>query len=138
MIAGLVLGAILIGGGSFYAGLKFGARRAGAFGAGAGQFGTRTGGVRMMNGGVATGQVLSVDATSMTIKLRDGSSKIVFFSNTTPVMKSTAGATTDVTTGVMVLVTGTANADGSLSAKTISINPASTTPVMMGGRDRSY
>ena len=91
--------------------------------------GMRTGGMGgRASGGFATGTILSMDATSITIATGNGTgSKTVYFDTTTPILKSTAGSVGDLQTGDTVTVTGTPNADGSLTAQSISIRPAMTT-----------
>ena len=74
-------------------------------------------------GGAVTGSVIAEDATSMTVKTRDGSSKIVLYSGSTQIAKSTAGAISDVAVGSNVSVIGTQNTDGSVTAQNIQIRP---------------
>jgi uncharacterized protein YneF (UPF0154 family) len=69
------------------------------------------------------GQVISKDEKSLTIKLADGSTKIVFFSQSTQISKATEGSIEDIEIGKEVSVTGTQNEDGSLTARTIQISP---------------
>ena len=83
--------------------------------------GTQRGARQGANGGVVSGQILSQDAKSITLKLNNGGSKIIFLSDTTQIMKSTTGAVADLTTGENLMVNGTANADGSITAQTIQI-----------------
>lgn len=85
--------------------------------------GTRNGGMGRNIGGNANGEVISKDDTSITVKGRDGSSKIVLYTPTTQVMKSTSGSSTDITVGSQVLVQGKTNSDGSVTAQNISIRP---------------
>jgi hypothetical protein len=75
-------------------------------------------------GGLISGDVVSKDDTSMTIKMRDGSSRIVLYSGTTQVLKSSSGLASDVVAGSTVSVQGTQNADGSVTAQSIQIRPA--------------
>ncbi len=98
-----------------------GARGAGRAG-GAGGFARNT-------ANSTAGQIISEDADSITVALPAGGSRIVFVSSTTPVMKSTAGSFSDLTTGENVIVSGTQNSDGSLTASSVQIRPAG----MMGG-----
>lgn len=79
-------------------------------------------------GGFTSGEVISMDATSMTIKLRDGGSKIVLFSPASKVEKTVDGAISDVTLGKSVMVTGTTNPDGSVSAISIQMRPTLAIP----------
>lgn len=74
-------------------------------------------------GGVVRGEVTSVNGTTMTVKLADGSSKIVILGGSTTVGKTTTGTTADVAVGQTVAATGTTNGDGSVTATTIEINP---------------
>lgn len=70
-----------------------------------------------------SGHVLSVDDKSMTVKMTDGSSKIVLFSATTTFSKSDAGTKSDVKTGEKVVAFGTDNSDGSVTAQSVQLNP---------------
>jgi flagellar basal body-associated protein FliL len=69
------------------------------------------------------GQVLSTSDTTLTVKMSDGSTKIVVLSSSTAFMQSTKAALTDVKTGDTVNVVGTANSDGSVVAQDVQINP---------------
>ena len=125
-MAGLVIGAVLLSGVSFYAGASY-ARGSQTGGGGfrnggqAGQ-GARTGARNF--GGAITGQVVSKDATSITVQGRDGSSRVVFYSTSTPVMKTASGSLTDVVTGTQISAIGDANTDGSVNARSIQLRPA--------------
>jgi hypothetical protein len=56
--------------------------------------------------------------------MQDGSSKIVYFSDSTMIGKSTQGAASDLNTGEQVMANGTSNPDGSITAQNIQIRPA--------------
>jgi hypothetical protein len=84
-------------------------------------------------GGFASGQVVSVDGNSLTVQLPNGNSEVVFFSSSTQVIKPQVASLSALTPGTQVLVGGTANSDGSVSAQTIQIRQGSSTPGF-GGR----
>jgi len=137
-IAPFILGVILVGVGSFYGGMTYAksatsfptdfAGGPGNFPGGVGNAAGRMGGGMRSGGGFASGEVLSVDDQSVTVKLPDGGSKIVFFSNSTEITKSVTGAASDVSVGGQVISTGTTNADGSITATTIQIRPSVAVP----------
>jgi len=82
-----------------------------------GSFGGRTG----AGGGFVTGQVVSIDANSITIQLPNGNSQVVFYSSSTPVTKPTLASVSDLAAGTAVMIGGTQNSDGSLTAQTIQV-----------------
>ena len=74
-----------------------------------------------MMGGLLTGTVAAKDATSITINTRDGSSHVVLLTSGTTVSRSVSGSESDISVGSTVLVTGTANSDGSISATLVQL-----------------
>lgn len=149
-IVSIVIGiAIFAIGGSFYAGIKYNqvknstpTNRSGNAGfanlspeerqARAEQFGNQGGmggqrGARGAGGSgasVVMGEVILKDNNSVTIKSRDGGSKIIFLSNSTSVMKTIQGSTADLAVGVQITVAGNINSDGSVVAQSIQTRPS--------------
>lgn len=138
MMSGII---IIVAGGMFYAGMKYSdsksiaARMAqrgngdrmdvGPAGGGPrGQRGGAQGGPNGANGGgFSGGQVVSKDDASITIKTRDGGSKIVYYSGSTAVGKTVSGSASELNVGQDVMVSGKSNPDGSIAAKDIQIRP---------------
>ena len=92
---------------------------------GAAGMGVRVG---MNGGGFMAGEILSKDESSITIKMQDGSTKIVLVGSSTQIMKSTTGSSDDLMNGTNVTVTGIANSDGSVTAESVQIRPAGSMP----------
>jgi hypothetical protein len=72
------------------------------------------------------GEITAKDDQSITVKSRDGSSKIIFTSGTTQTLKQTSGSLNDLAVGEQVSVAGTADASGNITAKSIQILPTGT------------
>jgi len=116
---------LLVGGGAFFGGMKYQQSREPAFfRQSAGRQGQRFG-----NGGNRTGfrpvngEIISSDDKSITVKLPDGSSKIVLFSDKTEINKAAQATRDDLKVGETVAVFGQENSDGSVTAQTIQLNP---------------
>jgi len=132
----LIAVALAAGGAAFYGGMKYASAKAPARGARMGQFaaggaggGARTAGFRgAAGGGFVAGQILANDGKTLTVKMNDGGSKIVFLSDTTEVSKFVAGTPTDLTVGENVMVNGKTNDDGSVTATMVQLRPAPQTP----------
>lgn len=69
------------------------------------------------------GEILSADSTSITVKLLDGSSKIILINSNTIINKSSEGSVSDLKQGEKVAVFGSENSDGSVTAQNIQLNP---------------
>ncbi len=78
--------------------------------------------------GLLTGTVAAKDANSITLNTRDGSSHVVLFTPDTSISKSVNGTLDDISTGSNVIISGTTNSNGSVSATLIQLRPASSMP----------
>lgn len=141
--------AVVIGGGAFYGGMKYaegrspsgqfsrgdfqnlspeerqqrfqelGANVGGALGGDhAGGSGFRGG---QQGAGFTAGEIIAKDDKSVTVKLQDSGSKIIFYSDSTEVGKFVIGASDDLEIGESVTINGTANDDGSITAQSIQL-----------------
>lgn len=119
-----IVGVVVVAAVAFYGGMQYdksGSAQGAARGA---RNGTSTfAGGRGGFGGGASGEILSVDAQSVTVKTRDGSSRIVLYSASTPITKTASGTVSDLQNGTNVVVLGTANSDGSITAQGIQVRP---------------
>jgi hypothetical protein len=88
-----------------------------------GNFTGAVNGQRNRNGaGFTAGEIIAKnDEKSITVKLTSGGSEIVFLSNSSQIMKSATGTIADLNVGEQVVVSGTANSDGSITAKSIQL-----------------
>lgn len=75
------------------------------------------------NGGFVSGEIVSSDDKSVTVKKEDGSTKIVYFSDSTSLLKSDKTDKSNLKTGEKVTVDGSSNQDGSIAAQSIQIQP---------------
>lgn len=157
----IVLTALIFGGGGFYGGMKYNQSKnsqvdfsaQGGSALGGRDFGNLTpeqmqqrfqqmgvnGGARPrqgsggQGGGFATGEVISKDDKSITVKTPvlgqnanssgQGSTKIIFYSSSTEIGKSVSGDAADLEVGKTVTINGSANSDGSITAQSIQIRP---------------
>jgi len=122
-----ILVAIVVGGGAFFGGMKYQQSKQLSFmkQGGTGMQGIRTGANNRMGTGFrpVNGEILSTDDKSITVKLQDGSSKIVLFSDKTEINKAAEATKEDLKTGEKVAVFGQENSDGSVTAQNIQLNP---------------
>ena len=117
--------------GGFYGGMMFQKTQTSSFGT-TGQNAFRQGGnfraIPGQNGQSSNfrpvrGQVISMSDNSLTVKLSDGSTKLVVLSGNTNYLQSTKAALSDIKTGDTVNIVGTQNSDGSVTAQDVQINP---------------
>lgn len=131
----IVLICIIVAIAAFFGGMKYQQSKS-PFGMGAGQFRQRgaqgamnagqNGQFRARNGGFGggtIGKILSIDAETITVQLMDGSSKIVNLSNTTTISKTATASKSDLKVGDTVAAIGAPNADGSVNADRVQLNP---------------
>lgn len=121
----------------FFGGTKYKSTKEPAF---VNQFNQRTrdqagpGGSRMM-GGAQTGQpgggmnrpvageITNIDGKTITVKMSDGSSKIILWGSDTSIVKTIETGATDIMVGNKISVFGQTNPDGSITAQNIQLNP---------------
>jgi len=120
----VLLIALVVGGAAFYGGIQYdknqqtGSAR-GGFAAGVG----RTGARRTGSGQPVSGEILNMDDSSITVKLADGSSRIVLLSDKTIFNKTSTVDKSELKVGTKVGVFGTTNTDGSITAQNVQLNP---------------
>jgi len=139
----IIIALIIVGGGAFYGGIKYSQsktsfgdfsrqnfqnlseeQRQELFQGNIGEaFEGRIG--RGSNGGFLNGEVIAKDEQSITLKMPDGGSKIIFFSASTQISKTTGGSVEDLEIGKQITVTGEENSDGSYTAQMIQLSPRS-------------
>lgn len=81
-----------------------------------------------LGGGQVIGEISAQDEKTITVKLPDGSSKIILLSEKTSINKASEGSVTDLAVGKKIAVFGTTNTDGSVTAQNIQINPIARNP----------
>jgi len=117
---------IVVGAGAFFAGTKYQAgKQQQNFRSQTGRFGQGQGNGMMGRQGFrpVTGEILSVGDNNITVKMPDGSSRIVVVSESTAINKASQGAKSDLKAGETVMVFGQQNSDGSVTAQNIQLNP---------------
>ena len=121
--------ALVVGGGGFFGGMKYQQSKSPRSGNvqffrngnvdGNGQFQQRgQQGLRPVSG-----EIISSDDKSITVKLQDNSSKIILLDDKTTINKTDEATKEDLKTGVTVAAFGIQNSDGSVTAQNIQLNP---------------
>jgi len=111
---------LVVGGGAFWGGMKYGQNKRPS-GPGNIPNGMQLGNRNGQGNGMIDGEIISTDDKSITVKDKNGSSKTIYFSDSTTISKSTDGSKSDLTNGKTVMASGSSNSDGSITAKNIQI-----------------
>ena len=125
----ILIGIIALGAG-FFGGMQYQKMQRVSLGNGTfnRQFGEQAGNGNMARGGMTggrpvLGEIISTDDKSVTVKMQDGSTKIVLIPGTTSINKAAQGTKEDLVGGMTIAVFGTENSDGTLTAQNIQLNP---------------
>lgn len=121
MIIVFTLVSLIMLGAGFFAGTKYQNRKQLKMIQGSRQD-ARMGNQNGFRGGTL-GDIISKDEKSITVKMQDGSSRIVLFTDSTQINKVFQGTKDDLKVGEKVSVFGAANTDGSVTATNIQLNP---------------
>lgn len=126
---------IIVGAGSFWGGMKYQQSKIqSSFGNFGGRMMINGSGIRNndnmrqiqrnQNFRSVNGEIIANDERSITVKMDDGSSRIILLSENTSLLKSSSGSKDDLIMGEKVMVMGTENSDGSVTDQNIQINPS--------------
>jgi hypothetical protein len=72
-------------------------------------------------GSFVSGSIIAADDSSITVQTSDGSTKIVLLADSTSIVKTEEASASDLTAGEDVVVTGTTNDDGTVTASNIQL-----------------
>ncbi len=81
----------------------------------------RSQGDQIVRDNLVNGTIISQDEKSLTLNLAEGGSKIIYLSPSTKIVKMTEAAMADLSIGQTVMVNGSTNSDGSLSAQMVQL-----------------
>lgn len=111
---------ILVGVGAFYGGIKYQQNKISQR-----TFFQREGWERtnQLRERIVSGEIILKDEKSLTLKLPDGSTKIVFISDKTKISKMTEGTLEDLEIGKQVMIIGNQTTEGVFLADQIQISP---------------
>jgi hypothetical protein len=122
-IVWLVIAIVALGGGYFWGKASGAAARTAGF-AGIYSSSTRRLAGGAAGGGLVAGTIATMDSSTITLQLANGNSEVVFYSSSTPVSEPTIVSASALKVGTTVMVAGTSNSDGSLTAQTIQVRVA--------------
>ena len=138
-----IIVAVIFAGTGFFAGMQYQQSKAPEFAGrlGNGQFGPGQGFVRGNGNGQnrggfrpVSGEITESDGKTMTVRLDDGSSKIVILSDKTEINKADIATKDELKSGTRVAVFGAENSDGSVTAQSIQLNPRTFAPSPTPGK----
>ena len=124
-----IIVSLVFAGAGFYGGMKYQQSKVSSL---SGQFSNRQGMVRNGRVGVngnrsgfrpVAGEIISTDEKSITAKLQDDSSKIVFINDKTVINKAQTVNKSELKVGKKVSIFGSENTDGSVTAQNVQLNP---------------
>ena len=122
----LVIIGVIAAGVGFFGGMKYQQTKQTPSQQSAGRFGGRGPGGQGSNGRgfrPVAGSIIAADDKSITVKLQDGSSKIVLVSDSTQINKAASATKSDLQVGQTVAVFGSENSDGSVTAQSVQLDP---------------
>jgi len=129
----IIIALVIVGGGAFYGGMKYEQSKSPLTNFSRQNFQNlspeqrqqflQQGVGQRAGAGFLSGEVINKDEQSLTLKMPDGGSKIIFFSDSTQISKTTEGSIDDIEIGKQIMVSGEQNSDGSYTAKTIQLSP---------------
>ncbi len=124
---------VIAGGGGFYGGMAYAQSlrpKAGFLFQNGGN--APMGANRQRQSAAITGEIISRDDASITVKDRNGSTKIIFFSENASIGKMSEVKAADLAVGENVMAAGSANADGSITASNIQVRPEGAAAMFQG------
>lgn len=109
---------ILVATAAFYGGMKYQQNKTPQR-----TFFQREGQTTQMRERMLSGEVISKDEKSLTLKLPDGSTRIVFLSEKTEFLKMTEGNLSDIEVGKQIMIIGNQTTEGAFVAEQIQLSP---------------
>jgi hypothetical protein len=139
----IIVIAVVVGLLGFYGGIQYQKSQRVSFSANNNQ--KFTGGMNQQTGTVkqsrtagfspVSGEITSLDKNTITVKAKDGSSKIIVYSSSTKVNKTSEGSMSDLKVGEQIMTIGLTGSDGTVTAQSISVG--NEVPTNMPGGVRS-
>lgn len=71
-----------------------------------------------------SGEITAIDDNTVTVKTQNGSSKIIVYSASTKVNKTSEGSKSDLKVGEQIMAIGSESSDGTITAQSISVGGA--------------